>query len=181
MPRQPRVHFPGAIFHVIARGNNEQPVFLFDEDKYMYLNRSEFYQQKFFFRVFAYVLMDNHVHMIIQVKDKPLAKIMQGLQQSYTIYYNRKYQCTGHVFQQRYKAFLCQEDDYLLTLINIYHQNPIRSGITTSPGYLWSSHNYYTGDKKDKLVDTGFVFNMLISKGSHKKKRLFKIYAGAVK
>lgn len=161
MPRQPRVHFPGAIFHVIVRGNNQQPVFLNDDDKFRYLNRIEFYQQKFPFQIFAYVLMSNHAHLIIQVQDHQLAQIMQGIQQSYTHYYNRKYDCSGHVFQQRYKALLCQKDDYLLALIKYIHLNPVRAGITSGPDYQWSSHSYYIGNKKGKLVNTEFVLNML--------------------
>lgn len=180
MPRQPRVHFPGAIFHVIARGNNQQPVFSQDDDRRRYLNRLEYYQQKYPFEIFAYVLMNNHVHLIIQVQDFPLAKIMQGLQQSYTLYYNHKYDCSGHVFQQRYKALLCQKDDYLLTLIKYIHLNPVRAGITESLDYAWSSHNYYTGVKKGKLINTEFVYSMLSSCESNSVKDYLDFMGGKI-
>lgn len=165
MPRQPRVHFPGAIYHVIARGNNQQAVFQSDGDKIRYLNRLEYYKQKFPYKIFAYVLMNNHIHLIIQVQDYQLSKIMQGIQQSYTIYYNRKYDCSGHVFQQRYKAILCQKDDYLLTLIKYIHLNPVRAGLSPGLEYQWSSHVHYIGKRLGQLVDTDFVMSMLGKNG----------------
>ncbi len=91
--------------------------------------------------------MDNHVHMLIQVENIPLSKIMQLIQQTYTSYYNRKHQKTGHVFEQRYKAVLCDKDSYLLSLIRYIHQNPSRAGIGDI-NYKWSSHSEYVSGTK---------------------------------
>jgi REP element-mobilizing transposase RayT len=90
--------------------------------------------------------MDNHAHLLIEVDDIPLSKIMQGIQQVFTQHYNRKNKTTGHVFEQRYKSFLCAKDAYLLQLIRYIHQNPVRSKLTGGLNYQWSSHKEYIGN-----------------------------------
>ena len=90
--------------------------------------------------------MDNHAHLLIEVDDIPLSKIMQGIQQVFTQHYNRKNRTTGHVFEQRYKSFLCAKDAYLLQLIRYIHQNPVRSKLTGGLNYQWSSHQEYIGN-----------------------------------
>jgi putative transposase len=77
--------------------------------------------------------MPNHVHLLVESSEQPLAKFMQGLQQSYSQYFNRKHRKTGHVFEGRYKAILCQKDQYLLQLIRYIHLNPVRAGMVRSP------------------------------------------------
>jgi REP element-mobilizing transposase RayT len=96
------------------------------------------------FQLLAYVLMTNHVHLLIEEGRHPLAKIMEGLQQSYTLYFNRKYRLVGHLFQGRCKDILCDRDAYLLELVRYIHLNPFRSKMVSDPGeYLWSSHRDY--------------------------------------
>ena len=143
MARKQRVHFVGATYHVIARGNNLENIFREEEDKKEYSNLLAKYKDRLGFDLLAYVLMDNHFHLLIQVDQSPLMKIMQGLQQTYTQYFNRKYHRVGHVFQQRYKAFLCGNDAYLITLICYIHQNPCRANIDEGLDYTWSSHRDY--------------------------------------
>ncbi|MDD4600545.1 hypothetical protein SDC9_13785 [bioreactor metagenome] len=162
MPRAQRVHFFGAVYHVIARGNNQEDIFKGQSDKRYYLNLLQKYKKKYPYSLYAYVLMDNHVHLLISVMEDPLSKIMQGVQQSYTQYFNNRYSHLGHIFQQRYKAILCNNDSYLITLMRYIHQNPVRAGISNGLDYHWSSHKaYLRGD--DNLVETDFVFNMLSS------------------
>lgn len=158
MPRKPRVHYCGAVYHVMARGNNKEPVFASDRDKNKYLELVKKYKSKYDFSLFAYVLMENHVHLLVQVNDIPLSRIMQGIQLSYTQYFNKKYDRVGHVFQQRYKALLCNKDDYLLTLIKYFHLNPVRAGIGKLD-YAWSSHKAYVKGI-DKLVDVEFPLSL---------------------
>ncbi|HWR45763.1 transposase [Sporomusa sp.] len=156
MARKPRIHYEKAIYHVIARGNNKDNIFLDIEDKYKYLDLLDKYKQKYNFELYAYVLMDNHIHLLICVSEIPLAKIMQGVQQTYTLHFNRKYQHVGHVFQQRYKAFLCNNDSYLLTLVCYIHQNPCRANLPAKIGYTWSSH-------RDYMVGHGRVANPIFA------------------
>lgn len=153
MARRQRVHYRNAFYHVIARGNNHTHVLNQEQDKREYLILTDKYLKKYGARLYAYVIMDNHVHLLIQVGEEPLSKVMQLIQQTYTAYYNRKYKQSGHVFEQRYKAILCEKDAYLLLLIRYIHQNPLRAGIGNLD-YSWSSHKEYaTGTRGRCEVD----------------------------
>lgn len=146
MARKPRVHFPGALYHVISRGNQRQKIFRSDKDRSHYLDLLSRYQKRYSFRLYAYVLMSNHVHLLVEADEVPLAKVMQGLQQSYTLYFNRKYGLVGHLFQGRYKDILCDRDSYLMELVRYIHLNPVRSKLVKDPvDYPWSSHRIYLG------------------------------------
>lgn len=160
MARKPRVHYEGAVYHIITRGNNREQVFHESADKKKYLEYLKDSIIKYEFLLYGYVLMDNHIHMLARVANQPLAKPMQSLQQRYTQYYNDKYKHSGHVFQQRYKAFLCTDESYLLTLICYIHQNPLRAGIIDEISFPWSSHNAYARGT-DSLVNVDFVLNCL--------------------
>lgn len=148
MGRKPRIHFPGALYHVICRGNQGQRIFGDDTDRRRYLELLRETQQRFGFRLYAYVLMGNHVHHLIEVEKTPLSKIMQNILFRYTRYWNRRRRKIGHLFQGRYKAILCEKENYLLELIRYIHLNPVRSQIIRDPSrYAWSSHlAYVKGD-----------------------------------
>ncbi len=144
MARKPRVHFPGALYHVIARGNQRQAIFMDDPDRRRYLDLLQESQRRFNYSLYAYVLMGNHVHHLIQIDQTPLAKVMQNILFRYTRYWNAKYHNVGHLFQGRYKAILCDKDNYLLELIRYLHLNPVRSKLVNDPDrYPWSSHRAY--------------------------------------
>src|SRR3972149_4602146 len=154
MARKPRIEFPGAFYHVVSRGNQRQNIFHDKSDHLAYLNRLEHYRKKYRVTVYAFILMSNHVHLLVEIKDAPLSKFMQGLQFTYTQYYNRKYSKVGHLFQGRYKAILCDRDSYLLELVRYLHLNPARLRHPLDPWrYRWSSHGAYVG--KDSPVDVG--------------------------
>lgn len=151
MARKPRVEYAGAFYHVICRGNQRQAIFRSDADRKHYLERLEQYRERYGFKVYAYVLMGNHVHLLIETGRVPLSRIMQGLQLRYTGYFNKKYHKVGHLFQGRYKAILCDRDAYLLELVRYLHLNPQRMRSPMDAGnYRWSSHGAYLG--KDNLV-----------------------------
>ena len=122
MARKPRVEFVGAFYHVIVRGNQRQNIFRDDKDRVFYLERIEHYRQRYSFSVYTYVLMSNHVHLLVETQRVMLSKIMQGIQFSYTQQYNRRHRTVGHLFQGRYKAILCDRDAYLLELVR-YRSN----------------------------------------------------------
>lgn len=173
MVRKPRVQFPGALYHVIGRGNQQQDIFLIDEDYSCYMNYLLDYHQRFHFILYAYVLMPNHIHLMLETGEVPLSKIMQCLQLRYSQYFNRKYRKKGHLFQGRYKSILCDRDTYLLELIRYLHLNPIRAGIVTHPAdYPWSSHQIYVGKKKAKWVET----ELILSQFGKKKRESVKRY-----
>ncbi len=128
----------------MARGNERRPIFLDDEDREQYLGRLSHYRDKFGFTLLAYCLMDNHVHLAIRTGEEPLSRIMAGVQSSFTQWFNRRHRRPGHLFQGRYKAFLVQEDPYLLPLVRYIHENPVEAGVVARPGeYRWSSDRYY--------------------------------------
>jgi putative transposase len=109
---------------------------------------------------------------LIEVTDIPLSKIMQGIQQVFTQYYNRRNNTTGHVFEQRYKSFLCDKDAYLLSLIRYIHQNPVRANLTDTLDYKWNSHREYIGIPE--LADIHFPLSLF---DTHKKKAIKRYLA----
>ena len=164
MARKPRVQCPGALYHVIARGNQRQDIFLDEADYRRYLNLLSSYRKRYTFTLYAYVFMSNHVHLLIEQGETPLSKVMQGLGQSYTGYYNRKYKMSGHLFQGRYKAVLCERDAYLLELVRYIHLNPVRAGMVKLPDeYPWSSHYAYLNGASGGLVDVDRPLSLIAS------------------
>jgi putative transposase len=161
MARKPRIEFEGAFYHVIIRGNQRQTVFLEEKDFLKYLEFLSDYKDRYGFRVHAYVLMGTHVHLLIETGQVPLSRVLQGINQRFTMYFNWKYGTVGHLFQGRYKAILCDKDAYLFGLVKYLHCNPVRAGMVRQPEeYRWSSHRAYLGLKRDGLVDTGLVLRM---------------------
>lgn len=158
MARKPRLDFPDALAHVIARGNRRGVIFHDAADYQAYLKRLERYRARDGVTLYAYVLMANHVHVLVQTGAVPLARTMQTLQFTYSQYYNRRYGATGHVFQGRYKAILCDRDSYLLELVRYLHLNPARVRTPMSPWqYPWSSHRAYLGERGPVEVATAPV------------------------
>jgi REP element-mobilizing transposase RayT len=147
MPRKPRLHYPGAVYHVILRGNSGQDVFFDAGDRTRFFLLLQESVERFGYRLHAFCLMTTHTHLLIQVGDISLSRIMQNIGFRYTQFINRKYQRTCHLFQGRYKALLINADGYLLELIRYVHLNPVRAGMVRLPDeYPWSSHPCYAGD-----------------------------------
>lgn len=170
MARKPRVHYSGALYHVIVRGNNKAYIFRQDDEKLTYLEKVFKYIDKYGARLYAYVIMDNHCHLLIEAGDTPVSKVMQLIQQTYTSWYNRKTRQSGHVFEQRFKSILCDKDAYLLALVRYIHQNPVRAGIGELD-YLYSSHHLYLSYDTSKC-GVAEVLGMF----SAKKKQAVQLY-----
>jgi REP element-mobilizing transposase RayT len=162
MARKPRVEFEGAFYHVIARGNQRRSIFSDDRDRKAYLARIERYRKRYNFTIYGYVLMSNHVHLLIQSGKVPLSKIMQGIQGGFTQRYNRQHRTAGHLFQGRFKAILCDRDAYLLELVRYIHLNPVRIRQPHDPWeYRWSSHRAYLGERTPVEVKSGELLAQL--------------------
>ena len=114
MARKPRIEFEGAFYHVVTRGNQKQKIFKYPEDYDKYHQILTVYKNRYQFELYAYVFMSNHVHLLIETRDIPLSKIMQGTNQSYTLYFKKKYRTVGHLFQGRNKDILFDRDTYIL-------------------------------------------------------------------
>lgn len=146
MARKPRIHLPGGVYHVIFRGNGGQPVFLLDNDRYRFYLLLQEGAARFGYRIHAFCLMTNHIHLALQVSDIPLHRGMQNLSFRYTRWINWREKRIGHLFQGRYKAVLVDGDSYLLELVRYIHLNPIRAGMVKNlVDYPWSSHRAYLG------------------------------------
>ena len=162
MARKPRLFAPGILYHVIVRGNQRQKTFAKDGDYQVYLEKLAQYRQRYGVTIYAYCLMPNHVHLLLECSGSPLGKFMQGLQQSYTQYYNRTYRKVGHLFQGRYQAILCQKDAYLLELVRYIHLNPARSKLVASAGkYPYSGAQAYRSGKPTVIVDPRPVLKVI--------------------
>jgi putative transposase len=167
MPRKPRVEFPGAFYHVMVRGNHKADIFRDERDRERLLQKFLSYKSRYDFIIYAYTLMPNHFHLLLETKEVPLSRIMKGILQSHTQWFNRKYKTVGHLFQGRYKAILCDKTTYLLVLVRYLHVNCVRSGLVKDPAkYKWSSHRIYLGSDLSTLVDPKLVLDQFSKKRS---------------
>jgi putative transposase len=173
MARKPRIHFPGALFHVITRGNQRQVVFKEPEDFRRFQEFLAVAQKQWLVKLYAYALMPNHVHLLVEVRHVPLSKMMQTLLHRYTHYYNKRYRKVGHLFQGRYKAILCDRDEYLLELIRYIHLNPVRAKLVKTPqAYPWSSHRIY----RRGMNSGGVVVEEILAHWSKRRRQAVKGY-----
>jgi REP element-mobilizing transposase RayT len=127
MPRKARLDAPGALHHIIVRGIELRKLFRDDDDRHDFLYRFGAILQKSRTRCFAWVLMPNHVHLLLRTSLAPISAVMRQLLTGYAVSFNLKHRRSGHRFQNRYKSILCQEDAYLKELVRYIHLNPIRA------------------------------------------------------
>ena len=137
-----RLVLDNGCYHITIRGNQRQKVFLHEKDYKKYLEKLKKYKRKYRFRLYGYCLMPNHVHLIGETDEKEnLAKFMQGINRSYTAYFNRTYRKVGHLWQGRFKSKIIAKDGYLINSINYIEVNPVRANIVKTPQeYRWSSY-----------------------------------------
>ena len=142
MPRRPRLSLPNVPMHLIQRGNNRQACFFSEEDYRFYLEWLQEYAVKAGVRIHAYVLMTNHVHLLLTpAGNGSPARLMQSLGRRYVQYINRFYRRTGSLWEGRYKSSLVQVETYLLACYRYIELNPVRAGMVNDPGqYRWSSY-----------------------------------------
>jgi len=141
MARKPRVHLPGALYHVILRGNGNQAIFFDEKDRNRFYSLIQEGIERFGHRIHAFCLMSNHVHIAIQVAEVSLSRILQNLSFRYTRWINWRLGRSGHLFQGRYKAVLVDGDIYLKEMTRYIHLNPVRARMVKEPkDYLWSGH-----------------------------------------
>jgi len=150
MPRIARILIENACYHIITRGNQKQLVFLEQNDYQKYIRLLEKYKNKFGFKMYAFCLMPNHVHIIIQVVDlNVLNKIMRGINLSYTLYFNNKYKKVGHLWQDRFKSKVIEKESYILDCINYIENNPVRAFLVSQANeYLWNSCRFRATDNR---------------------------------
>lgn len=177
MPRTARQKSKSGIYHIMLRGINQQTIFEDEEDRVKFIDILRHYKQECEYSIFAYCLMDNHIHLVIKEGREPLEKLMKRIGVSYVYWYNWKYKRSGHLFQDRYKSEVIEDDTYLLAVTRYIHQNPVTADmITTIEEYRWSSYAEYTC-QHSTIVDTSFILEMF-SHNNEKALELFKSYMG---
>ncbi|HKQ13401.1 MAG TPA: transposase [Steroidobacteraceae bacterium] len=170
MPRSPRIHAPGAMYHVTLRGNHRQDIFFTLEDRALLTRIIMEIIVDCGAQLHAYCYMTNHVHALVRVSETPLSRVMLLVAGRYARSVQARLQTTGHLFEKRYHAILVDADEYLLTLLRYIHLNPVRASLVSSPDeYPWSSHHAYAGRRAEPWVTTEFALGML---GSNRRRAL---------
>ncbi|RLC29031.1 transposase [Candidatus Woesebacteria bacterium] len=175
MPRRSRIDAPGALHHIIVRGIDRKSIFKDDADKDNFLGRLKNILTNSTTLCFAWALIPNHFHLLLRTGSVPISTIMKRLFTGHAIYFNRKHRRVGHLFQNRYKSILCQEDAYLLELVRYIHLNPIRAKIVPDlkflDKYAYSGHAAIMGKKKNGWQDTDYVLKFFHTKLSIARRR----------
>ena len=163
MPRKSREWYPGAIYHVMSRGNRKLSLYQDDEDYLAFLHSIKRTAKLYPFTVHSICLMTNHFHMIIETKDQELWKIMQRILHPYAMNFNRKYNFTGHLFEKRYRAKIIEDDGYLLEVSRYIHLNPVKAQMVQTPiEYGYSSYAKYAGDDTETKNRGILLLNELV-------------------
>jgi REP element-mobilizing transposase RayT len=179
MPRKARIDAPGAVQHIIIRGIEKKKIFRSDADRHNFLKRFGSIISDSETTCYAWALMPNHIHLLLRTGLMPISTVMRRLLTGYAVSFNRKYRRHGHLFQNRYKSILCQEDPYLKELVRYIHLNPLRADLVpdmkTLNKYPWCGHSAIIGKTKrewQNVEDVLKLFGKTIS-SSRKKYQSF--------
>lgn len=192
MARPYRLEVEDTCYHITSRGNERKVIFSQDRDREKFLEYLLKAKQKYKFYLYAYVLMSNHFHLLLETSLPNISKIMQYINTSYTTYYNIKHKRTGHLFQGRYKSIVVDKESYFLELSRYIHLNPVRAKIANKvQDYAWSSYKGFVAKNGDGKIDkerVNALINMnkssyvkFIEEGVENKIEPFKnLYAGFI-
>ena len=149
MPRQSRIDAPGALHHIIVRGIERRKIFIDYQDRHDFIDRLVNILEQTETGCYAWALIPNHCHLLLQRGTAPIATVMRRLLTGHAICFNRRHRRSGHLFQNRYKSILCQEDTYLLELVRYIHLNPLRAKLVIDMDalgkYPFSGHGVIMG------------------------------------
>lgn len=161
MPRQPRLDAPGALHHVMGRGIERTNIFRIDRDRDDFLNRLANQCMDGNLIVYAWCLLSNHFHLLVRTGREPISRSMKKLLTGYVVNFNLRHKRTGHLFQNRYKSIICEDDPYLLELTRYIHLNPVRAGLVGGVkelrNYRWAGHSVIMGRVEHKWQDIDTV------------------------
>jgi putative transposase len=156
MPRQARLDAPGVLQHVMARGIERRKIFWDDKDRSSFLDRLALILEETQTQCYAWALIPNHFHILLRTAAAPLSKVMRRLMTGYAVTFNIRHRRSGHLFQNRYKSVVCEEETYLLELTRYIHLNPLRARLVEDlkslDKYPWSGHSALMGKQKNPLV-----------------------------
>jgi len=150
MARPIRIEYPGAYYHVTSRGNERKTIFRDPPDRRKFLDLLSSCVEQFKIHLHAYVLMNNHYHLLVETPEGELSRAIRYLNGVYTQYFNRRHRRVGHLYQGRYKAILIDKDSYLVELSRYIHLNPYRMRVGSKEPfvYRWSSLRAFVGKEK---------------------------------
>ena len=175
MPRKARIDASGALHHIIARGIDRNTIFQDDYDRKNFIDRLATILNETKTVCYAWALIPNHFHLLLRTGLAPVATVMRRLLTGYAMSYNRRHQRHGHLFQNRYKSILCQEDTYLLELVRYIHLNPLRAGIVDDLKALdrfhFAGHSVIMGKRMNNWQDVNGVLCLFDTKVSVARRR----------
>lgn len=164
MPRQARIDAPGALHHIIVRGIDRRKIFFDDSDRDDFVDRLGGLLSDSKTSCFAWAFMTNHLHLLLSTGTAPIATLMRRLLTGYAVSFNRRHRRHGHLFQNRYKSILCQEDLYLKELVRYIHLNPLRAGMVGElkelSNYHYSGHRALMGKVAAGFQDVDYILNL---------------------
>lgn len=175
MPRKARIDAPGALQHIIVRGIERRKIFWDDTDRNNFLKRLEIVLIETRTPCFAWALMPNHLHLLLRTGLSSISTVMLRILTGYAINFNRRHNRHGHLFQNRYKSILCQEDLYLKELVRYIHLNPLRSRLVADlrrlDNYPFTGHKTLIGKQQNNWQDIDYVLSLFGNKASNASKR----------
>jgi len=174
MPRKARIDAPGALHHIIVRGIEQRQIFRDDRDRDQFIQRLSDVLTETDTPCYAWALMPNHVHLLLKTGLTPIATIMRRLLTGYAVYFNRRHRRHGHLFQNRYKSILCQEEPYFRELVRYIHLNPLRAKLVEElkalDKYPYSGHSALLGKMKRDWQQVGSVLGFFGKRKSDARK-----------
>jgi len=174
MPRKARIDAPGALHHIMCRGIERRKIFRDDTDRNSFIERLGRLISQTKTVCYAWALLPNHFHLLLKTGNVPIATVMRRLLTGHAVTFNSRHRRTGHLFQNRYKSILCQEDPYLLELVRYLHLNPLRTGLLGSMkelnSYKYCGHSFLLGKRKNNWQDTNMVLQLFGKRVSSARK-----------
>jgi len=175
MPRYARTQSKSNVYHIMLRGINRTDIFLDEDDKNRFIDTIIRFKEKSKYEIYAYCLMDNHIHLLIKELEEPINVTMKRIGVSYAYYFNRKYKRIGHLFQDRYLSETIEDDAYILAAVRYIHNNPVKAKMVKSINdYKWSSYREYLSEAK--LIKKDEILGMF-AKDEERAVDLFKQYS----
>jgi len=175
MPRKARIDAPGALHHIIVRGIDRRKIFFNDSDRDDFLDRLGGIVSDSKTACFAWAFMTNHLHLLLRTGAAPIATLMRRLLTGYAVRFNHRHRRHGHLFQNRYKSILCQEDLYLKELVRYIHLNPLRAGIVGElkglATYPYCGHSALMGKTEHGFQDVDYILNLFGGKVPEARRR----------
>jgi REP element-mobilizing transposase RayT len=179
MPRKARIDAPSALHHIIARGIERRSIFTDDDDRDDFLKRLGFVLSETKTACYAWALLPNHFHLLLRTGNVPISSVMRRVLTGYAISYNCRHKRSGHLFQNRFKSILCQEELYLKELVRYIHLNPLRAKIVPDlkalSGYAYSGHSALMGKRQRPWQATEYVLG-LFGNSAHSSRRSYALF-----